>query len=97
MTIEQIYETKGASYMEWLENNKDMTQYRIVEEKYPSYSLWIPESNKGNGWKAFTVSGRPYDRLILHNKSEAEFYVNQEKQKEEFEKLEPEIIYHEIK
>jgi hypothetical protein len=96
MTIEQIYETKGASYMEWLENNKDMTQYRILEEKYPSYSLWIPELNRGNGWIAFTKPNRPYDRLIVHSKSEAEFYVNQEKQKEEFEKLEPQIIYHEI-
>lgn len=96
MTIEQIYETKGASYMEWLKHNKDMAKYRIVEEKYPSYSLWIPEVDNGNGFKAFTMSNRPYDRLVLHSKSEAEFYVNQEKRKEEFEKLEPEIIYHEV-
>ena len=96
MTIEQIYETKGASYMMWLKHNKPMTEYRILEEKYPSYSLWIPEADRGNGWKAFTRPGRPYDRLVLHSKSEAEFYVNQEKQQEEFDKLEPEIIYHEI-
>ena len=83
--------------MQSSKDNKEKREYRILEEKYPSYSLWIPESNKGNGWKAFTVSGRPYDRLILHSKTEAEFYVNQEKRKEEFEKIEPEIIYHEIK
>lgn len=97
MTIEQIYETKGASYMLWLKHNKPMTEYRILEEKYPSYSLWIPEVNRGNGWTHFTRAGRPYDRLVLHSKSEAEFYVNQEKQKEEYENLKPELIYHEVK
>ena len=40
MTIEQIYETKGASYMEWLKENGGKREYRILEEKYPSHSLW---------------------------------------------------------
>lgn len=85
--------------MMWLKHNKpeQMIEYRIVEEKYPSYSIWIPELNKGNGWIAFTRPGRPYDRLILHSKSEAEFYVNKDRQREEFENEKPEIIYHEVK
>jgi len=99
MTIEQIYETKGYSYMWWLRHNKpkQMTKYRITEEKYPSYSIWIPEVDRGNGWTFFTMTGRPYDRLILHSKSEAEFYINQDKRREEFETETPEIIHHEVK
>ena len=73
-----------------------MTKYRIVEEKYPSYSLWIPEFDRGNGWKPFTKVGRPYDRLVLSSKNEAEFHVQQDRQREELDNLKPEIIYHEI-
>jgi len=74
-----------------------MTKYRIIEEKYPSYSIWIPEADRGSGWIYFTMTGRPYDRLVLYSKSEAEFYINQDKRRDEFETEIPEIIYHEIK
>ena len=43
MTTEQIYETKGAIYMEWLKENGGKREYRILEEKYPSHSLWYPQ------------------------------------------------------
>ena len=73
-----------------------MAKYRIIEEKYPSYSLWIPEHNYNVTWVAFTQSGRPHDRLVLSSRYEAEFHINQDKRRVEFENEIPEIIYHEI-
>jgi hypothetical protein len=76
-----------------------MREYRLVEEKYPSYSLWVPEFKESEsvGWIHFTREGRPYDRLILHNKSEALYYIQKDKERIEFETELPELIYHEIK
>lgn len=76
-----------------------MRQYRLLEEKYPSYSLWIPEfkdEGEGKPWMSFVREGRPYDRLILHSKSEALYYINKDKERIEFETELPELVYHEI-
>ena len=64
MTIEQIYETKGASYMEWLKENGGKREYRILEEKYPSHSLWYPQfKDEGRDWTHFTMPERSFQTV----------------------------------
>jgi hypothetical protein len=74
-----------------------MREYRLLEEKYPSYSLWVPEfKDEGKDWMHFMREGRPYDRLMLHSKSEALYYINKDKERIEYETELPQLIYHEI-
>jgi|APGre2960657373_1045057.scaffolds.fasta_scaffold133760_1 hypothetical protein len=98
MTIEQIYETKGASYMEWLKENGGKREYRILEEKYPSHSLWYPQfKDEGRDWTHFTIPGRPYDRRVEYRIEYAQMAIRQDRDEREYTLEKPEIIYHEVK
>lgn len=77
---------------------KQAREYRILEEKYPSYSLWYPQyKEEGSDWIHFTKSGRPHDRLILYSLSEAKYSIKQDIERQEYLLEMPEIIYHEVK
>ena len=98
MTIEQIYETKGASYMDWLKENGGKREYRILEERFPSYSLWYPQfKDEGRDWTHFTPPGRPYDRRVEYTIDYAKLVIRQDREEREYTLEEPEIIYHEVK
>lgn len=83
--------------MQSSKDNKEKREYRILEEKYPSYSLWYPQyKDGGRDWTHFTQPGRPYDRRVEYAKDAAKFVIRYDREQREYTEETPEIIYHDM-